>query len=145
MNIEALSSYKSRNPLTARWLFHMIVINIWLWLHSFLSALDASLGSKIIQTFALPCCCVVNMQLTSSVGERRKQMLIMPSSHTRQQLRSFAIYLRVSLSVALRPRARRCCVALLLRWSAGRSAASRLPNFRGCEVGRPTDIATSRV
>ena len=60
MNIEALSSYKSRNPLTARWLFHMIVINIWLWLHSFLSALDASLGSKIIQTFALPCCCVVD-------------------------------------------------------------------------------------
>lgn len=144
MNIEALSSYKSRNPLTARWLFHMIVINIWLWLHSFLGALDASLGRKIIQTFALPCCCVVNMQLTSSVGERRKQINANNAFITHTSAASQLRHLPPGFfERCVAPS--RCCVALLLRWSAGIWYGRSVGGFRTSEVGRPTDIATSRV
>lgn len=139
MNIEALSSYKSRNPLTARWLFHMIVINIWLWLHSFLGALDASLGRKIIQTFALPCCCVVNMQLTSSVGERRKQInannAFITHTSAASQLRHLppGFFERcVAPSRALL----RCAVVALVGWYLVWSVGRRLPNFRGWEANR---------
>ena len=85
MNIEALLLTRAETLLTARWLFHMIVINsdLLLWLHSFLGALDASLGSKIIQTMHFLVAVSSTNNCFSVVRRREKQ-----KSHVR--LRHFA-------------------------------------------------------
>ena len=111
----------------------MIVINIWLWLHSFLSALDASLGSKIIQTFALPCCCVVDRSANEEsihvannfiTRQQPSQLRHLPPGFFERWLR-----LRLARAVALLLRAR---VRALVGWSAGR----RLVAYAGTsEVG----------